>query len=300
MDLKSLEYFLKIADEKSISKVAGQLFISQPALSQHIQKLEESFGRKLMTRTNRGVRLTEAGIILDRHARNILRIYNQAFQELNQVHEDRWIIRIDANLTLATYTLPCMIIALKANPNFSETYFDLTFSTVNEVEKNIINGISDIGYVHQKKEYDELSYFKIGSDPLVLVAPSGYEIPDEIEPQDLPSIKLIELHDKFNEREPLHSFLETAGILSKNLNIVVTLDSTESVKTAVFRNFGLSFLPYSSVKKDLVSGQFKEVRIRDFHKEYPIYLVHLKERGNSQGLLQVLNHLKERKMLDFC
>lgn len=297
MDIKSLNYFLKIADEKSISKVASQLYISQPALSLQIRKLEESFGHKLLIRTNKGVQLTEAGHILESHARNIIKIYNQAFDEANQLFGDRQVIRIDANITLATYALPCAVYSAQTQPGFQGCYFDLTFSTVNPVEKNIINGISDVGYVQKKDEYPEVRYVKIGTDRLVLVAAPGFHAPRRVTFEELKRYPLIELNDKFNERKPLQDSLKCS---LDEFNIVISLDSTESVKTAVFRGIGISFLPESSVKKELHSKTLKEIVIEDFRDEYPIYLCFLKEKESNPRLKPFLDYLKERKLKDFC
>ncbi|MGI6732285.1 MAG: LysR family transcriptional regulator [Anaerovoracaceae bacterium] len=298
MDIKSLDYFVQIADEKSISKVANKLFISQPALSLQIKKLEETFGHKLLTRTNRGVHLTEAGQILDVHARNILKLYNQAFDEINKLFGSHQVIRIDSNITLATYALPCMIYFAQAQPNFQDYYLDLTFSTVNDVENNIVNGISDIGYVHKKNpSYSEIRYVKIGTEKLSLVCVKDYEVNDHLTMEEFKKQPLVLLKDKFKERKPLE---ESLGPDFDDLNVVLSLDSTESVKTALFRGFGLSLLPHSSVKKELNANLLKEITIEGFSEEYTIYLCYLKENEQNPRLKPLLNFLKERKIMDFC
>lgn len=297
MDIKSLDYFLKIANEKSISKVANQLYISQPALSLQVKKLEEAFGHKLLVRTNRGVQLTEAGQILEGHAKNILKIHNQAFEEINQLFGNRQVIRIDSNITLATYALPCLVYFAQAQPRFKDYYLDLTFSTVNAVENNIINGLSDVGYVHKKAEHPDIQYVKIGTEKLVLVSVADFKIKEQITMEEFKKQPLLLLKDKFDERRPLK---ESLGTELENFNIVLSLDSTESVKTALFRGFGLSLLPHSSVKKELNSKLLKEVFIEDFNEEYTIYLCYLKENELSPRLKPLLNYLKERKTLDFC
>lgn len=297
MDIKSLDYFLKVADEKSISKVANQLYISQPALSLQIRKLEESFGHKLLVRTNKGVQLTEAGHILETHARSILKIYNQAFEDINKLFGDRQVIRIDSNITLATYALPCAVFAASSQAAFKDYYFDLTFSTVNPVERNIINGISDVGYVHRKGEYPDVKYVKIGTDRMVLVAAPNFSVPEKLSITELMKHPLIKLNDKFNERKPLEESLNSN--LSA-FNVILTLDSTESVKTAVYKELGLSFLPLSSVKKELNANLLKEVTVEDLAEEYPIYLCYLKENEANTRMRLFIDYMIDRKTTDFC
>ncbi len=86
----------------------------------------------------------------------------------------------------------------------------------------------------------------------------------------------------------------------KEFGIAMSLDSTESAKTAVHKGFGCSFLPYSSVKKDLREKSLREIKIEGFQEEYPIYLCFLKARENSPRLLPFLRYLQERKTKDFC
>ena len=63
MQLEHIMLFSKIAEEKSISRVAQASHISQPALSQQMQRLEEEVGQKLFERSNRGIELTEACLL---------------------------------------------------------------------------------------------------------------------------------------------------------------------------------------------------------------------------------------------
>jgi LysR family tcuABC transcriptional regulator len=90
MDLRQLRYFVQIVESGSLAKASRQLFIAQPALSQHIAKLESEVGKPLLIRTAKGVTPTENGAALHHHARFILRQLDQALsiarQEPGTVH----------------------------------------------------------------------------------------------------------------------------------------------------------------------------------------------------------------------
>ena len=95
MHIECFAYFYKVAMAKSISKVASSSHISQSALSQQIQKLEESLDQKLLIRSNKGVELTEVGNIVLKYSDGSVCVVNyfsvgnrQLAKENLEVHFD--------------------------------------------------------------------------------------------------------------------------------------------------------------------------------------------------------------------
>lgn len=90
MDLRQLKYFVQIVESGSLAKASRQLYVAQPALSQHVAKLEAEVGKPLLIRTAKGVTPTENGTALHHHARFMLRQLDQALsiarQEPGTVH----------------------------------------------------------------------------------------------------------------------------------------------------------------------------------------------------------------------
>lgn len=71
MELRSMRYFVQVADEGSITRAADKLGVAQPALTRHLKRLEASLGTQLLMRLPRGVRLTTSGREFLEHARRI-------------------------------------------------------------------------------------------------------------------------------------------------------------------------------------------------------------------------------------
>lgn len=82
MDLKQLEYIVKIADEKNVSRAAEKLYISQSALNQQLLKLEKELGAPLFFRTRNNWQLTEIGEIYVRTAREIIGLKEAAYNQI--------------------------------------------------------------------------------------------------------------------------------------------------------------------------------------------------------------------------
>ena len=85
MDLKQIEYILKIAEENNITHAAEKLFITQPALNQQLLKLEKELGTPLFHRSRSNWRLTEAGEIYVKNAKQILQIKKNTYEQIRDV-----------------------------------------------------------------------------------------------------------------------------------------------------------------------------------------------------------------------
>src|SRR5271166_4544625 len=84
MDENQLRWFLTISELGSVTRAAAKLQIAQPTLSQILLRLEEELGIKLFERTSRGVIPTEAGRVFQEHARNIVRDFERAREEVHR------------------------------------------------------------------------------------------------------------------------------------------------------------------------------------------------------------------------
>ena len=97
MELRQLEYFVAVARHRNFTRAAEELYVTQPALSQQVRRLEAELGLTLLTRTPQGVELTSAGADLFEHAESILGEVAQARAALDQhAGVERGIVRVAA------------------------------------------------------------------------------------------------------------------------------------------------------------------------------------------------------------
>lgn len=105
MDLRQLRYFAQIVESGSLSKASRQLLVAQPALSQHISKLEAEVGRPLLNRSSKGVAPTANGLALYHHACFMLRQLDQA---LSIARKESGAVQGMVSLGLASTTLSAL------------------------------------------------------------------------------------------------------------------------------------------------------------------------------------------------
>lgn len=298
MHIECFQYFNQVAAFKSISKVANNSHISQSALSQQIQKLEDSLGYKLLERSNRGVELTDEGKIVEKYGENIIRTYNKMVEDLNNLYKSNTTIRIDSCYAIATYALPCTMYSIKEK--FPNHNYKLTTNFSSDVEDNVLNDICDLGFIYGKPRDTSLEYFKVGVDRLMLVSSPKLNNPVRIKSVDLIKYSIIMLADKLEIEEKLDKYLKTIGHSFNELNIMFDLDSIESVKSLVLNGNSMSFLPYISIKKELYSKQLKETEIDGLDMTYEVYLINKKNVYNDHAIKGFIEYFKKIGKNSFC
>lgn len=142
-----LEAIIAIADEKSISKAASKLFISQSALSRILQKKEEELEEILFYRTSKGLLPTPSGVFFIEHARKIRKLYedlDSEFCAVNQLHKGK--------IVIAAPTRLCSVVLPQPIREFHRRYPNVKFS-VHDIsgtgtEEEVINAKADIGFIY--------------------------------------------------------------------------------------------------------------------------------------------------------
>ena len=297
MNIEYLYYFYKVAITGSISKVAQSVHISQSALSQQISKLEEILGCKLLERSNKGVELTDKGLIVLKYVDNIIRTYEAMLQHIKSADENERNIKIEACWSIATYSLPCVMYEIKKK--FANYNFELNPNESDEIEQNLMNNICDIGVIYNKPKSSNLLYYKIGTDKIVLVSSQDYKIEDKIDFMELVNHPFILLNDKVHVIDAIKNKLNSIGLKIEDLKVLYNSDSAESVKSSVLNGFGIGFLPYTSIKKELYNKQLKQIDIIDYSIEYDMYLIYDKNI-QDETLYNFVEYFKRTAKKNLC
>jgi len=298
MHIESLKYFYEVVKIKSISKAAGNAHISQSALSQQIQKLEDSVGHKLLERSNKGVETTPMGKIVLKYAENIFRTYDKMQAEMKNAEKSGQQIRIEACWSISDYALPCALYVIKKQ--FPYHNYELISNSSTKIEEDVINDLCDFGFICTNPDLEGLTSMKVVSDDLVFVALNSDEFPDSVSMDQAAKLPFIMLTEKFNIRKKVLDEFKHVGYDFNDLNIVFSLDSLESVKASVQKGYGVSLLPYMAVKKELYTKKFKAIEIEDRDLSYDIFFVHKKGVDSNVVEKEFMERFKEIGKRSFC
>ncbi len=172
-NLSQYKIFYEVAKAGNISKAAKELYISQPAISKAIGKLEDSLGLSLFTRSSRGVQLTSEGEILFEHAREAFEALERGEQELRRIQEfDIGHLRIGVSNTLCKYILlPYLKTFIDQYPHMKVTIeSQSTVQTLNRLEQQKI----DLGLVAEPSLRKDLSFIPVMDIQDIFVSTRAY------------------------------------------------------------------------------------------------------------------------------
>lgn len=255
MELRVLNYFLVIANEKNFTKASQLLHITQPTLSRQIAQLEKELGTKLFIRNNHNISLTEDGLILKRRAQEILSLADKTVKELSYNEKElEGVINIGCGEFLSSKILGDIIADFRKK--YPLVQFDLHSGNGYSVFDRIESGLLDIGLVQTPIDIDKYNYVAMPIKELWGVYNcEECELANKefVEPKDLKNVPLIVPMNKFMQQK-VNSWLGKNNgnmIVGKgNLmyNQAMMGKSTESCVVGIELNCkydGLKFVPFS-------------------------------------------------------
>ena len=174
MDFKQLQYLLKVAECQNITRASEQLYVSQPALSNYISKVEEELGTKIFNRSSNPLTLTQAGECYMKTAKKILALQKTMKEEIEDLNNCKnGVIKLGLSEMRATSLLPFIL------PEFQRLYPNVDLHTIEssgrEVEANVLAGKVNMGILPLYQVDDIFQRQVLYDEELVLV--SDKEIP---------------------------------------------------------------------------------------------------------------------------
>jgi LysR family nitrogen assimilation transcriptional regulator len=261
MNLKQLEYFVRVAELGSFSKAALILNIAQPALSRQVRLLETDLHATLLQRTGRGVVLTEAGKRLFDHSIGILQLVSRVREDIESSRDEpagRIVVGLPPSMG-RLLTLPLVEGFRRALPSARMAIVEGLSTHLSEW---ISTGRVDLGVLHNPESQAALEITPILDEPLGLVSPakggSGRKVSlgGTAKLSELTRFPLI-----LPERtHALRKLIETqAALTGHKLNVDLEISSVQSILDLVRAGHGHAILTPSAVA---ASGEPKAFRLR--------------------------------------
>ena len=271
-----LVVFRKVAEQLSFRKAAEELYLTQPAVSLQIKALEEDLGVKLFDRAGTHIKLTEAGEILLGYAEQVSSLLVQAEHDIaasSGNHAGH--LALGASTTIAQYVLPRFLGEFQRQ--YPRVHSTLMSGNTEEIVAAIERKRIALGLIEGPARSHAVKTEPFLKDTLVLIAPIAHEMAERgsISCTALQSAPLLLRERGSGTRRVIELALEKYDIKRNSLNVIMELDSSEAIKSAVEAGLGVGFISRCAIAKDArLDTSFKIVEVhglrmrRDFLLAY--------------------------------
>ena len=290
MNLNQLKIFYLAAKKGSLSAAAESLYITQPAVTKGIQRLQEHYEIKLFNRFGKKMALTDAGEVLYGIAESIFEMENQAEESLRDFQQrKRGFIRILSSESFGSYYLPFIINRfIRLNPTIRISMELLPTDLIVERTATLAD---DLGFISYPVPHKKLISREVLEDSYQIIVPANHPLAEKsvIEPEDLAGQSLI-VHEKGSA--PRRSTEEY--IRRHNISITIPMEhsNNEAIKTAVEEGLGIAVITRHVVSKELAMGTLRAIPLSDPAMTRKFYLIHHKDKYISrplQGLIDIVD-----------
>ncbi|QIK54501.1 LysR family transcriptional regulator [Dysgonomonas sp. HDW5B] len=271
-----LRVFYSVATFSSFTKAAEEMFITQPAVTKNIKELESELGIRLFNRISNKITLTEAGKLLLHYTEHVLTLDKKFMFDLGVLKQKfSGDLKLGASTTIGQYVLPPILAKFKMEQ--PEMELSLLNDNTQRIETALIEKILDLGIVEGNSKNSQLKYIPFIKDEIVAIAHSSQPLfeKDEITLNEFKEIPLVLRELGSGSLEVITEKLRQKDVKLKDLNVVMHLGSTESIKTFLANSNSIGLISINAVSKEIANGEFKIIDIADFEIVRNFYFIHL-------------------------
>ena len=287
MNLNQLKIFYSAVKAGNLSAAAEELFITQPAVTKGIQRLQEHYDMKFIDYIGKKLVLTDAGEVLYEIAQKIFEMESQAEESIRDFQQrKRGLIRILSSESFGDYYLPQVIIPFsKAHPLVKVSMDILPTDLVVE---NTASLNCDIGFISYPVTHEKLTVKEILEDNLVIITPKSHALACKsmLTPQDLEGQAVI-MHEKGSApRQAIEAFIQRHAI---TVGIPMELSSNRAIKRAVEHGIGIALISQKVAEEEIEEKRLRAIPLADPSFKRRFYLIHHKDKYISDSLQRLMD-----------
>lgn len=258
-----IDTFLCVCQTMNYTKAADVLHITQPAVTHHIQHLEETYGVKLFHYTGKRLQLTPAGHKLFHAATTMKHDVHHLHKELADLARQDDQLVFGATLTIGEFAMPAVLAAyLQSNPH---TKIRMVVADTRDLLHRLDAGEIDFALVEgpfDRRAYDCLLY---SQEPYVAVRGAAYTPTRDLHRlEDLTAERLLLREAGSGTREVLVRHLADRNLSLHDFPLAVEISSIGAIKALAQRGGGITFLYRLAVEQELAAGSLTEIPLEDF------------------------------------
>ena len=252
MDLKQLEYFVRVAELGSFTRAAQVLGVAQPALSRQVRLLEVELRQNLLARNGRGATPTQAGQLLLEHGRGILHQVERAREELGRVRSGL-AGRVALGLPPSVARVLTVPLTRAFRQRLPEAQLSISEGLSTAMQENLHNGRLDIAVLYNPSPMQGIEYKPLVQEQLLLVQPRPAGLQEDPPPPPLPLQAVAQLPLVIPSRPNairMHVESEMA-VIGCRPHIALEIDGVSAILDLVADGAGCAILSRNAVMRSV-------------------------------------------------
>lgn len=296
LNLNQLKALVKVVQTGSFKEAARHLHVSQPAITQRIQALEEYMKTRLLSKDSEGVQLTSHGRTLYERSLEILCIWEQVEKEI-------WGTKVSGKLIIGASTIPSEYLLppmLKAYRNvYPEVKLQLKISGTSEVIRWLRERTIEVAITGEPMATEGVESFPLAADQMKLIVPTDWVWPTTFSHLEmLAETDWIMREPESDTRRTLEVYLTRKGIDASRLHISGQVESTESVIASVEAGLGISVVSSLAAEKAEKLDRIQVIDLPDFMMLRKFYCSYLTDQRNQSVISTFISFLKTKSTID--
>jgi DNA-binding transcriptional LysR family regulator len=291
MNLNQLKIFYLAAKKRNLSAAAEELFITQPAVTKGIQRLQEFYDMKFVDFIGKKLVLTDAGEVLYEIAEKIFELESKAEESIRDFQErKRGRIRILSSESFGEYYLPHIIIPFtKAYPLVQISINILPTEQVIERTATLNN---DLGFISYPVEHKKLLVKEILEDRLVIITPPDHPLTRKrlLEPGHLKDHLLIMHETGSAPRKAFDDYIRKNDL---SVRVHLEISSNRAIKRAVEDGVGIALISRKVADEEIRNKRLFAIPLSDPAMTRKFYMVHHKDKYLSEPLQAFIDRVFE-------
>lgn len=289
MNLNQLKIFYYAAKNGSLSAAAQELFITQPAVTKGIQRLQEHYEIKFVDFVGKKLMLTDAGEVLYHIAEKIFEMEKQAEESIRDFQQrKRGRIRILSSESFGDYYLPRIIIPFSNAHPFIRVSMNIL--PTEQVVENTARLNCDLGFISYSVEHQKLLVKEVLEDRLVIITPPEHPLAHKklLKPEDLEGQNFI-MHEKGSApRQAIEKLIRKSNI---SVKIPLELSSNRAIKRAVEAGTGIALISRKVAVEEIGAKRLKAIILADPSMKRKFFMVHHKDKYISESLKLIIDQV---------
>jgi len=291
MDIHALKVFVSVFKNKSFTKAAEEIHLSQPTISDHIKALEDEFDCKLFDRLGRTIIPTKEAEALFSLAEEIIEKASNIKDIIGQFKKKPMgELTIGASTIPGTYLMPSFLAAFQRK--YPSVSFQISISDSKEIAEKVLKHELLFGVIGTKLSNEQLHHVPFIEDELIAVASPQLIKTNTMPLRDFITYPMILREEGSGTRRELERILENRGITLEKIKIAGIFGSTDAVKQAVKAGLGTSILSKLSVIDELKHNILKEIKLTDIQMKRKFYIITHRKRTLPFLYNTFLQHIK--------